>query len=404
VDAWQYETHRLDAGRRDDRGGRMSLASAEALATLADLVSINSINPAYEGGQPEEEVAQYFEQFFRQRGIETFRQQVMPGRCNIIARLAGRNPERRIVMEAHMDTASITGMTIPPFDPVVRDGRLYGRGACDTKGGLAAMMHALAQLKERSIRPSCEVWLAAVVDEEFSFQGVLALCEGLRADAAIVAEPTDLRAIIASKGVLRWKMRTKGKAAHSSKPHLGVNAISHMGLILAALDREAETLAKKVHPLLGPATLNVGLIRGGVQVNFVPDCCEIEIDRRLLPGETGEAVLAGYASMLQHLKARQPLLDAEMDAPMIDDPALETDGDAQVARVAQRVLHDLGLDATLAGVPFGSDASKLARQGVPSIIFGPGSIDRAHAAVEYVECDQLLLAASFYHEFLLHFE
>jgi acetylornithine deacetylase ArgE len=388
----------------DESGGGMTIESANVLATLADLVSINSINLEYEDGRPEREVAEYFERFFEQRGIETFRQDVMPGRFNVIARLPGQNSARRVVMEAHMDTVSIKGMTIPPFEPAIRNGRLYGRGACDTKGGLAAMMHAVAALKERSLTPPCEVWLAAVVDEEFAFQGVLALCNGLRADAAIVAEPTDLRAVIASKGVLRWKIRTRGKASHSSKPHLGINAISHMALIIAALDREADALAANVHPLLGPATLNVGVIGGGVQINFVPDWCEIEIDRRLLPGETADSVLAGYARLIEGIKADHPLLDAEMEPPMIVDPALETPPDADVARVARQVLADLGLNGTPAGVPFGSDASKLARHGVPSIIFGPGSIDRAHAAVEYVECDQVALAASFYSEFISKFE
>jgi acetylornithine deacetylase ArgE len=376
----------------------------DVLATLADLVSINSINPAYDNGTPEEGVARYVEQFFTARGIKTFMQDVLPGRHNVIACLPGRNPRRRVVMEAHMDTASVTGMSIDPFDPVVRDGRLYGRGACDTKAGLAAMMHAVASLKEESITPPCEVWLVSAVDEEYMFRGVLSLCEGLRADAAIVAEPTELRAVIASKGVLRWKLRTKGKAAHSSKPHLGVNAISHMAQIVVALDREAERLAQTVHPLLGQATLNVGVIHGGVQVNFVPDWCEIEIDRRLLPGETPESVLAHHDAILEELKSKCPLLNTESNPPSIADPALETNADAQVAQVAKRVLTEMGLNGELTGVPYGSDASKLARHGVPSIIFGPGSIDRAHAAIEYVECDQVELAVSFYREFLLQFE
>ena len=313
----------MDRAFSSKRGSDMKIEPAGVLATLADLVSINSINPAYEHGTPEEGVATYVESFFKDRGVETFRQQVMPGRSNVIARLPGRNPGKRVVMEAHMDTASITGMTIPPFEPVVRDGLLYGRGSCDTKGGLAAMMHAVAWLKDNSITPPCEVWLAAAVDEEHAFQGVLALCDGLQADAAVVAEPTEFRAVIASKGVLRWKVRTKGKAAHSSKPHLGVNAISHMARIIAELDKEAVELTKTVNPLLGPGTLNVGVIRGGVQVNFVPDGCEIEIDRRLLPGETPASVLAHHESILDRVRQECPLLDVESDSPMIADPLLK---------------------------------------------------------------------------------
>ena len=371
------------------------------LETLADLVRINSINPAYEDGRPEEEIGAYVERFFAARGIETFRQQVMPGRPNIIARLPGKNPGRRVVLEAHTDTASITGMTIPPFEPEVRDGRLYGRGSCDTKAGLAAMMHAVAALREEGITPTCEIWLAAAADEEFSFRGVVKLCEGLQADAAIVAEPTELRAVIASKGVVRWKIGVKGKAAHSSKPHLGVNAISHMARVIAALEQEP---AARTHPLLGSATLNVGVIRGGVQVNFVPDWCEIELDRRLLPGEEVRDVLAAYQRTLDRLHASDPSLEAGMEPPMLADEALETAADAPVTRVASAVLADLGLNPEPCGVPYGSDASKLSRRGVPSIIFGPGSIDQAHAAVEYVDCGQVATAAEFYRQFLLRFE
>lgn len=381
----------------------MTIPAHDVLATLSDLVAINSINPAYENGRPEADVAEYIERFFARRDVETFRQEVMPGRFNVVARLPGRNAGR-VVLEAHMDTVSINGMTIDPFDPVIADGRLYGRGACDTKGGLAAMMHAVADIKESSITPPCEVWLAAVVDEEVAFQGVLALCDGLEASAAIVAEPTEMRVIVASKGVLRWKIRTRGKAAHSSKPHLGINAIDHMVAILAKLQHESKSFATTSHPLVGPATLNVGVIRGGVQVNFVPDSCEIEVDRRLIPGEDPERVLQSYSQLLANLKTEYPLLDAVMEPPMVVDPALETDVDSKVSRVAREVLAELGFDATAAGVPYGSDASKLARSGVPSIIFGPGSIDRAHAAVEYVECDQVVQAALFYSKFLSRFE
>lgn len=369
------------------------------LETLSELVAIPSVNLAYEGGVTEEIVASYVQNFFEARGIGTFRQEVLPGRSNVIALLPGRDTSRRIVLEAHMDTVSVSGMTIPPFTPAIRDGRLYGRGSCDTKAGLAAMMHAVASLREHQFVPACDVWLAAVIDEEFSFQGVLRLCEDLKADAAIVAEPTELRAVVAAKGVLRSKIRTHGVAAHSAKPHLGVSAIRHMTPVLQWLEREADALAARAHPLLGPGTLSVGTIHGGEQINFVPDRCEIAIDRRLIPGEDPMAVWAAYRDEL----ARLPGIQAEMLAPMIADPAMETDVNEAVVRTAQDALRAQGLDPTPAGVPFGSDASKLARQGIPSIIFGPGSIDRAHTAAEYVECDQVAAALEFYREFLRGF-
>ena len=380
------------------------------IQTLASLVRINSVNSAYEGGAGEREIAAWVRRFFEQRGIEVWEQEVFPGRPNVIARLAGRDLSRRVILEAHMDTVSVQGMSIAPFEPHIADGKMFGRGSCDTKGGLAAMMHAVASLRAGGITPPCEVWMAAVVDEEFSYRGVVKLCEGLSGNAALathaalVAEPTGMRAVIASKGVLRWRISVRGKAAHSGKPHLGVNAITHMARIVLAIEEDHARLAAKLHPLLGPATVNVGVIRGGVQVNFVPDHCAIEIDRRLLPGETVPAVLAHYQTLLEAIRAEHPTCDAIMEQPMLTDEGLETPADSAAAKIASRVLAEMGLDAALCGVPFGSDASKLSRQGIPSLVIGPGSIDQAHAAEEFVDTARVEQAAEFYRNFILRFE
>ena len=380
------------------------MSARPVIDTLASLVSINSVSPAYEGGPGEREIATWVRRFFELRGIEVWEQEVFPNRPNVIARLPGRNPARKVVLEAHTDTVSIQGMTIPPFEPRIEGGKLYGRGSCDTKAGLAGMMHAVASLHEDGLRPPCEVWLAAVVDEEYSYRGVVKLCEGLTAHAAIVAEPTGLRAVIASKGVVRWRIVVRGKAAHSGKPHLGINAINHMARIILALEDDHERLAARVHPLLGAATVNVGVVRGGVQVNFVPDTCAIEIDRRLLPGETVKGVLARYQDLLDTLRVRYPTMDASMEPPMLTDEALETAADSATSQLASTILTEMGLDGTPCGVPFGSDASKLARQGVPSLVFGPGSIDQAHAAVEFVDVNGVESAYEFYRNFILRFE
>jgi acetylornithine deacetylase len=374
------------------------------IQTLADLVRINSVNSSYEGGPGEREIAAWMRCFFEQRGIEVWEQEVFPNRPNVIARLPGRDPSRRVILEAHTDTVSVKGMSIPPFEPHIEDGKLYGRGSSDTKAGLAAMMHAVASLHESGTQPPREVWLAAVVDEEFSYRGVVKLCEGLTAHAALVAEPTGLRAVIACKGVLRWRIVVRGKAAHSGKPHLGVNAISHMARLVLALEEDHQRLAARAHPLLGPATLNVGVIQGGVQVNFVPDTCAIEIDRRLLPGETAVGVLVHYQDILDAMRAQHPTFDAFMEPPMLTDEALETAADSAPAQLASAVLADMGLDGTLCGVPFSCDASKLSRQGVPSLVFGPGSIDQAHASVEFVDLAEVERAVEFYRNFILRFE
>ncbi len=380
------------------------MTHSPVIATLADLVRINSVNPAYEGGVSEAAMAAYFRAFFEARGLETWEQEVFPGRPNAMVRLPGRDPNRRIVLEAHTDTVSVKGMTIPPFEPTIDAGRLHGRGACDTKAGLAGMMHAVASLKKEGFTPPCEVWLVAAVDEEFSYRGVVKLCEGLTGQAAIVAEPTELRLVVASKGVLRWRICVQGRAAHSSKPHLGVNAINHMARLVLALEEDHQRLAGQVHPMLGPATCNVGVIHGGVQVNFVPDTCAIEIDRRLLPGEKVDAVLSHYQRLLDDLSLRHPGFVATMEPPMLTDEALDTPIASPPAQLAAELLRELGLNGEPCGVPFGSDASKLSRQGLPSLVFGPGSIDRAHAAVEYVEIDQVLSAFEFYRAFLRRFE
>ena len=372
--------------------------------TLAHLVRIPSVNTAYDATSSEAGMVEYLKRFFETVGIETWEQEVFSGRHNLIARLPGRDSSRRVILEAHTDTVSTAGMSIPPFEPNIRDGCLYGRGACDTKGGLAAMMHAIAALKSEGVTPPCDVWLAAVVDEEFSYRGIVKLCEGLSGHAAIVAEPTELRVVVASKGVLRWGIKVQGRAAHSSKPHLGINAINHMARLVMALEENHQRLSTRPHPLLGPATCNVGVIQGGVQVNFVPDCCRIEIDRRLLPGESVTDVLTHYQGLIDTLAARHPGFVATMEDPMLVDEALHTETDARVVQLASQILGELGLNPDPCGVPFGSDASKLSRQGLPSIVFGPGSIDRAHAAAEFVEIDQVLRAFEFYRTFLCRFE
>jgi acetylornithine deacetylase len=279
---------------------------------------------------------------------------------------------------------------------VIRDGKLHGRGSVDDKAGLAAMMHALADINASGEPPPCEVWLAAVVDEEFSFRGVVKLCEDLKADAAVVAEPTEFKCVIASKGCLRWRIRTKGKAAHSAKPHLGINAITAMSRIVLMLNEDHERMRQVQHPLLGPGTCNVGVIKGGVQVNFVPDEAVIEVDRRLLPGEEVEQVLAHYQSLLDELAQRHPDVIAEMEKPMLQDWPFQTDADTSLVHLSREVLREMSREDGVSGVPFGSDASKFSRLGIPTILFGPGSIDQAHAAVEYVECAEVEAALAFY--------
>lgn len=374
---------------------------SDVVDLLAQLVAIDSVNPAY-GGPGEAEIARLVASFFRTRGLETFTQPVHAGRENVVAVLPGRDRSRRIVLEAHMDTVSAEGMTAAPFEPVVRDGRLHGRGACDVKAGLAAMMQAVADLHAAEQVPPCDVWLAAVVDEEHAFTGVLALVDGLEAAGAIVAEPTSLRIVTATKGVLRFRIQVTGRAAHSSQPHLGASAISTAARLVLALDAAHAALAGVAHPLLGTATGSVGTIAGGVQINIVPAVCTLAVDRRLLPGESAASVLADYRRLVAAVvDARVEGVTAVVDAPLLVDDALETASTAAVVQAATAAAEVLRLDPAPRGVPYGSDASKFARAGIPAIVFGPGSIDRAHAADEWVPVAEVEQAVSFYRELVL---
>jgi len=376
---------------------------SDVLKTLSDLVRINSINPEWDG-PGESGVADFLKSYCDEANLDWWEDEVLPGRSNVMVRLPGKDSTRAILLEAHMDVVSVDGMTIPPFEPNLEDGKMFGRGSCDTKAGLATMIGAMRSLKEAGQVPPVDVWLAAVIDEEFIFRGVLAAIvwfesRGVKLECAVVAEPTELGLVTTNKGVLRWKFEALGKAAHSSKPHLGENAISTMAELVRCLDEFHRHLADKVHPLIGPATCNIGTISGGDQVNFVPDRCVINLDRRMLPGERAEEVLASYAPVLEKF----PSDKVKMLPPYLSDEAMETPAHSVVVLSVQKQLEVMKLDHEIKGVPFGCDATKLSRAGVPSIIFGPGSIDQAHAAVEWVDVKQVELAFDFYCGFLLNY-
>jgi acetylornithine deacetylase/succinyl-diaminopimelate desuccinylase-like protein len=267
------------------------------------------------------------------------------------------------------------------------------------------MMHAFRAVNDSGIQPGASAVLVAAVDEEHAFRGIVKYLEtALTAEGAVVAEPTSLESVVASKGVLRWRVRSHGRAAHSSKPHLGINAITKMSrFIIAAEENLSPKYRAHQHPLLGSPTLTVGTIHGGIQVNQVPESCAVEIDRRLLPGETQRTVWNELNMLISELQAEDPELKLEMEQPMLEDSAMETPVSTRIVQIARNVSQKVRGTSRVVGVPYGSDASKLARAGIPSIILGPGSIDRAHAAEEYVELDEVALAAEIYTRILLEF-
>lgn len=366
--------------------------------TLSELIRIESVNPAYPGGsRGEGEIAAFVEARCRQLGLEVARQPVLPGRENVLATLLVPGARQSVLFEAHLDTVALEPMGSRALEPELRNGNLYGRGACDTKGSLAAMLGALELLIERRTELGVNVHLLASVDEEHRYRGILAFLEsGIPVHAAIVGEPTNLEVVIATKGCVRFSISVLGRAAHSSKPDQGVNAIDHLADVLIALRAYQADLAKRWHPRVGQPTLSVGRVWGGVGVNIVPDRCTIEIDRRIIPGEDPMGVLAEIDAVLARARAGSPELRLEREAPFLTDWALDTPADSPLVAAAQQAARKIGRPDRPVGVPYGTDASKLWALGrVPSIVFGPGSIEQAHTANEFVPVDQLLMARNF---------
>lgn len=377
----------------------------ELIELLASLVAIRSVNTSLDPEGSEKEISTFIQGYLKRHSVEFEIQEVWPDRPNVVATVPGRG-DRRLLFESHMDTVPLEGMEIEPLNPRVENGRMYGRGSCDTKAGLAAMLFALKTLKENELTPSASITLAATVDEEFSFGGVSHLVNsGFRADAAVVSEPTELDVIIAHKGCLRWRIAVKGRAAHSSKVHLGINAISHMARIIQAVEEVLEPRYQTYsHPLLGNPTVNVGMIEGGVQVNTVPDYCVIGLDRRTLPGETRESVWREFEEVIETVRYRVPELNAAMEEPFLEDFPLETAENESIVQLASKYSREVAGNGAIRGVPYGTDASKLSRAGIPSIVLGPGCIDQAHSAIEFVSLEQVVQAAEIYLQIMLDFE
>jgi acetylornithine deacetylase len=393
-------------------------APIDPLPILQDLVAIPSVNPMgrdvsgsiyYEGG-----VSDYLVGFFEQLGVEHRRIELAPGRSNVLAVLRGTPENNTILLDAHQDTVPVDGMTIDPFAPKLDGDRLYGRGACDVKGGLAAMLAAFARMKEIwSDTKDATVIMSCSCDEEATSLGVNALVKSWAGPAdeatwwrrkpnmAIVAEPTELNVVVAHRGASRWKIRTSGRACHSSDPSQGVNAIYKMGHVLAALEEYAALLPGKVepHPLCGPATLSVGRIEGGVSVNTVPDACTIDIDRRVIPGEDGWAAIRDVEGFLRE----QTKVNFEMLPPWLVGQALSDDQNGWVADILLKKIARVVEPKQKIGVPFGTHASRFAAAGVQSVVFGPGSIAQAHTKDEWISVTQLRQAAEIYLHFCASF-
>lgn len=388
---------------------------------LTDLISQPSVNPrltvANDPNAGESRVTAWLCDFFARQQWPWLAQQVEPGRDNVVALLRGR-PDRVLLWEAHQDTVAVAGMK-EPFAAAQRQGRIYGRGACDVKGGLAAMLAAAVAAVDAPPDRRPTLILASTVNEECGFSGARALAELLtseppdadpatttsgplpldelraaRPHGAIIAEPTDLQVVAAHRGVVRWQARTHGRAVHSSRPDEGANAVYAMARVVLAIEelhRELDAAAGLDDPLLqqcGRPTVSVTTISGGVGANTVPDAAVIDIDRRISPGESPESA---FQQLQDELHRRVDLGACRLthDPPWMQSTPL---ADAPSRRWADRlltVIRTAGVASELVGVPYGTNAATLAAAGIPAAVFGPGSIEQAHTIDEFVEISQL---------------
>jgi acetylornithine deacetylase/succinyl-diaminopimelate desuccinylase-like protein len=311
----------------------------------------------------------------------------------VIARFSPAGPVRqRILLAPHMDTV---GAEDRCFDPVRKGSRLFGRGACDTKGSIASMLMALCEVAQSKRRPQhTEIVFAGLIDEENAQAGSRALAaSGFKADLAIVGEPTELKIVTAHKGSLWLRLETQGKAAHGARPDLGRNAVHTMAKIVDALETDyARQLKRRGHPLLGCGTINVGTILGGTQPNIVPARCSISIDRRTLPGETERGVRREITEFLQE-RGLKASFASEKIAPCVP---METDSRIPLVRQFLATAKQ----PKPAGVHFFCDAAVLAEAGIPSVVFGPGNIAQAHTADEWISVASLDRATRMLIQFL----
>jgi len=357
---------------------------------LRDLVAIDSVNPSLvPGGAGEREIARFVAAEMRSTGMDVEVTEVAPGRPNVVGVLDSRTPGRSLMFCGHLDTVGVERMN-SPFDPVEREGRLYGRGAGDMKGGVAAMIEAARSLANSGAMKVGRLIVAAVVDEEYASIGAESLVKTWSADAAIVTEPTDLVVSIGHKGFSWVEITTKGRAAHGSRPLEGRDAIFRMGRVLSHLEKLDHDLQSQTpHPVLGTPSLHGSLIEGGRELSTYPDRCVLKMERRTIVGESADIALREAEDILAALAQEDPDLHASAQL-MFSRPAYETPEEHDLPSMLESVLKDAGRGAKRAGMTYWTDAAILGQAGIPSVIFGPGGAGY-HGLEEYVRVEDVLV-------------
>ena len=360
----------------------------DAVALTRALVRTDSRSPHLAPDGPgERDAARLLAETLRAWGMVVDIMDAAPGRPNVVARVGPRGG-RSLMFNGHLDTVGVEGMTHAPFGEE-REGRLYGRGSSDMKGGVAAMCAAAARAGAAGDLES-EIVVAAVADEEWASVGTRALLEGgVRADAAIVTEPTRLAIMPAHRGFAWLELVVHGRAAHGSRYDIGIDAIRLAALVLAELDRhEREALVQRTHPLLGRASLHASLVEGGIGMSTYPDRCRVRIERRTLPGESPDDATEEIRRACETVRARRPELRAEVRLELAQAPS-DVAVDAPVVRALDRALAAGGIAPRVEGMSAWTDAALLNAAGIPAICFGPGDISLAHAAEEWIALEEI---------------
>jgi acetylornithine deacetylase len=352
------------------------------ISLLRDLVAIDSVNPSLvPGAAGERQIADYIAAHLQRLGLDVSKQDAAPGRPNVVGVLEGARPGPSLMLCGHIDTVGVTGM-VAPFDPVERDGRVYGRGSQDMKGGVAAMIDAARVVRDRASSAG-RLIVAAVVDEEFGSIGADALVARWTADAAVVTEPTDLQIGVGHKGFAWASIETHGRAAHGSRPREGRDAIFRMGRVLQRCEQLDRALQSRTpHPLLGTASLHASVIGGGQELSSYPDLCRLQVERRTLPGESGETLRGEIETILDALKQEDEEFSSSMDM-MFARPAYEIPADAALPRLLGEAARQRGTATSTVGMSFWTDAAILGAAGIPSVLFGPGGAG-LHSNEEHV--------------------
>ena len=351
-----------------------------------ELIQINSINPSLTpDGMGEAEIGTYVAEKLKELGLDVTTSEIAPGRVNVVGVLKGSGGGKSLLLNAHLDTVGVEGMTINPFGGELREGRVYGRGAQDMKGSLAAMITAAKAIVDAGIRLRGDLLITGVADEEYSSIGTEALVRRIKVDGAIVTEPTDMHICCAHRGFIWFEVETIGRAAHGSRYNEGIDANMRMGRFLSELEKlEQELLQRKGHELAGPPSLHAALLQGGTEISKYAERCKLTIERRTVPGETVEGATAELQEIVDRLEKQDPSFKATVKATFWREP-FEVREDAEIVQIMDKALDDrLSHHPVHTGQTFWTDAALIAEAGMETVILGPTGYG-LHSAEEWVD-------------------